>query len=213
MILTNKHILMFTGFAALMHGIFFLGFPASPPTTISESDFQPIRLSEFSEAGSPNLQDRDFQQRQMVSGKPKPNEGLVDEDADPDLRDQSGNENDTQAKIQESQKTQGHYEDLILALLESQKNYPKTAQKLGIEGSALLSLRIAKNGDLIAFKLNTSTGEPILDEAVHRMVKKASPFPNFPPKMGKEEVHLLVPIHFTLAKQLSSATQTNSVHQ
>jgi TonB family protein len=79
----------------------------------------------------------------------------------------------------------------IRALLEKAKNYPVLARKRGMEGIVLVSFTIDKKGLPQDIRIMKSSGYQILDEEVRKMLKKASPFPEF-----KGEIK--IPITFKL---------------
>jgi protein TonB len=76
-------------------------------------------------------------------------------------------------------------------LLEKAKNYPVLARKRGMEGIVLVSFTIDKKGLPQDIRIMKSSGYQILDEEVRKMLKKASPFPEF-----KGEIK--IPITFKL---------------
>ena len=53
-----------------------------------------------------------------------------------------------------------------------------------------------REGDVIEYKLNKSSGYSILDREVLAMIKRAQPLPRFPDDMSKEKMELVVPVQF-----------------
>jgi len=90
------------------------------------------------------------------------------------------------------------YENIVVAWLERSKRYPDRAIRRGIEGEALLTLRISNTGDVLAFNVEDSSGFSILDEEVRRMVQRASPFPPMPENLSTRELSFSIPIAFRL---------------
>jgi protein TonB len=78
-------------------------------------------------------------------------------------------------------------------LLEKTKSYPLLARKRGMEGIVLVRFTIDKKGLPQDIRILKSSGYRILDEEVRKMLKKASPFPEF----NKE---IKIPITFKLTK-------------
>ncbi len=81
----------------------------------------------------------------------------------------------------------------IRALLEEAKSYPLLARERGMEGTVFVSFTIDKKGLPQDVKIMKSSGHKILDEEVKKMLKKASPFPEF----SRE---IKIPITFKLTK-------------
>jgi protein TonB len=57
---------------------------------------------------------------------------------------------------------------------------------------------LASNGSVISSGLARSSGESILDSAAIDMVRRASPFPPFPPGLGRARLDFAAPIRFDL---------------
>lgn len=81
----------------------------------------------------------------------------------------------------------------IRALLERAKSYPLLARERGMEGTVFVSFTIDKKGLPQNVKIMKGSGHKILDEEVKKMLKKASPFPEF----NRE---IKIPITFKLTK-------------
>lgn len=69
---------------------------------------------------------------------------------------------------------------VIRAKIESKKEYPRPAKKMGIEGKPSVQFEIETDGSLKYVKLMNSCGETILDSAAVDTVKRAAPFPYYP---------------------------------
>ena len=67
----------------------------------------------------------------------------------------------------------------IRTLLEKAKNYPLLARKRGMEGIVFVSFVIGSRGLPQDVKIMKSSGYQVLDEEARKMIKKASPFPEF----------------------------------
>ena len=96
------------------------------------------------------------------------------------------------------EKARVSYHDMVATLLARAKRYPERAVRNHITGSGILRVKIANEGSVVSVEVVDSTESPILDEELHRMVERASPFPAFPQGMTTTHVALLVPVSFRL---------------
>jgi TonB family protein len=85
----------------------------------------------------------------------------------------------------------------IRALLEKVKNYPLLARERGLEGTVFISFAIDKKGLPQDVRIIKSSGYRILDEEARKMLKKASPFPEF-------NGEIKIPITFKLTDSISN---------
>jgi protein TonB len=69
--------------------------------------------------------------------------------------------------------------------------YPPVARKNGLEGTVLVSFRIAKDGSALDIHVAESSGSGILDEAAVEAVKKGTDYPSV-------DQPVIVPVHFKL---------------
>lgn len=90
------------------------------------------------------------------------------------------------------------YQALVLAHLQRHRVYPAAARERGITGVAAVRFALAANGSVISARLARSSGESILDSAAVDMVRRASPFPPFPPGMGRARLDFAAPVRFDL---------------
>jgi protein TonB len=90
------------------------------------------------------------------------------------------------------------YQAQVLAHLQRHRIYPAAARERGITGVAAVRFALASNGSVISAGLARSSGESILDGAAVDMVRRASPFPPFPPGMGRARLDFAAPIRFDL---------------
>lgn len=176
----------------------FYGFESS--STHVQHTYHPIRLVEFGTSSvlNPSLEKKTLKQSRKQELVAKTGQNI---DSAKDKSIETPGENiETDAAVEASSVAKGSYEDMILALLESKKSYPSSAQRMGMEGTGKIFIQIGKNGDLKLYKLKLSTGYEPLDESIHKMVKLSTPFPPMPSNYSKESIRLLVPVHFTLSK-------------
>jgi protein TonB len=90
------------------------------------------------------------------------------------------------------------YEQAILALLERNKRYPARALRRALEGEVRLFLEIDRNGRVLSSSITKSSGSALLDEEVHAMVKRASPFPQMPSHYSKPSAQFSIPVEFVI---------------
>lgn len=68
----------------------------------------------------------------------------------------------------------------IRQLIERHVKYPARARRNAWEGTVVLQLNIASNGDLLAVAVSRSSGFGLLDDAAIAAVRQASPLPHLP---------------------------------
>ena len=85
--------------------------------------------------------------------------------------------------------------DIIRALIEKAKVYPRLAKKRGIEGTTYVNFKITPDGKPEDLHIARSSGSRILDEATVKIVKKAAPFPYV-------ESRVEVPVSFRIRDQI-----------
>ncbi|MEJ0068845.1 MAG: TonB family protein [Pseudomonadota bacterium] len=90
------------------------------------------------------------------------------------------------------------YQGLLMAQLERNKRYPRDARMRRQEGVATLRFTLNRDGTLVTFKLERSSGIPALDEEVLAMIQRAAPLPAFPADMPEARLELVVPVRFSL---------------
>lgn len=90
------------------------------------------------------------------------------------------------------------YISALLAALERHKDYPITARERHAQGTALLQFAIHRDGTVASWRIQRSSGHQDLDEAVGRMVQRASPLPPPPSEIPGDPVVLVVPVRFAL---------------
>ncbi|MEN6542048.1 TonB family protein [Parvibaculum sp.] len=92
------------------------------------------------------------------------------------------------------------YSAKLQAWLAAHKRYPVQARRMRLEGSALLQLRVGPEGQVVAHRIEQSTGSVILDREVEAMLARSEPLPAPPANLagGNPEFHFL--IHFDLGE-------------
>ncbi len=91
-----------------------------------------------------------------------------------------------------------NYESVLANWLERYRSYPSRALRRGITGEGLLYVKINQDGKVLEFKLEKSTNEPMLDEAIFAMLKKADPLPEIPAMFNLTQYEFAVPVDFKI---------------
>jgi protein TonB len=86
----------------------------------------------------------------------------------------------------------------LLSHLDRYKQYPNAARAKGMEGTALLSFGMDRNGRVLGYHLVRSSGFPELDNEAFAMIARASPLPPAPAELGAQVVQLVVPVRFRM---------------
>jgi len=86
----------------------------------------------------------------------------------------------------------------LRAYLERYKSYPRRARRQRIEGFATLRFTMDAQGNVLHHTILSSTGSIVLDKAIDRMIKIASPLPGLPPELARSRMTFEIPINFTL---------------
>jgi protein TonB len=90
------------------------------------------------------------------------------------------------------------YLALLHLALERNKNYPAQARQRRQQGRAMLRFAIDRDGNVLNYKIEKSSGYELLDREVIEMIKRASPLPPMPPEMAGSRFEALVPVPFVL---------------
>ncbi len=91
------------------------------------------------------------------------------------------------------------YEQLISLWIEKHRIYPQQAREMGLQGEAVIRIRIDRAGNIHQISLHKSAGDPLLDRAALQMAQKANPVPAVPENYpAGEAFEFLVPVSFKL---------------
>ena len=91
------------------------------------------------------------------------------------------------------------YEQLISKWIQRFKQYPQEAKNSGVEGAAIVRVRINRKGDVLFFRLEQKTGHQLLDVAILDMIKQANPLPPVPENYpAGNMLEFLIPVSFKL---------------
>lgn len=86
----------------------------------------------------------------------------------------------------------------LMSHLDRYKRYPEAARARRVEGTALLSFGMDRDGRVLGYYIVRSSGCPELDDEVLAMIERASPLPPAPPQVRQQIVQLVVPVRFRM---------------
>jgi protein TonB len=90
------------------------------------------------------------------------------------------------------------YNQLVAAHLQRFKQYPPASKAAGQQGTARLSFSLGRGGQVLASRIAGSSGHAALDGETLAMVRRAQPFPAFPPDMKQASMSFNVPVQFSI---------------
>ena len=91
------------------------------------------------------------------------------------------------------------YYGVVRSMLDSNKKYPLLSLQRRQEGTPVVEFTILKSGEVIDLNVSSS-GYRLLDREAQKIVLKSAPFPPIPDSLGKQRIHLRVPINFNLQR-------------
>ncbi len=71
-------------------------------------------------------------------------------------------------------------------------NYPDEARRQGLSGALVVSVWVAKDGQVKKIKIHRSSGYSVLDEAALRIVRLAAPFSPFPVELANQADEIVI---------------------
>lgn len=90
------------------------------------------------------------------------------------------------------------YFAVLQAWLEQHKVYPRRALSRRLEGVVSLRFVMNRDGKVLDYRIEESSGHRLLDHAVQTLIERAQPLPAMPDEMGGANLTLVVPISFVL---------------
>lgn len=90
------------------------------------------------------------------------------------------------------------YNQMVAAHLQRFKQYPPAARAAGQQGVSRLRFSLSRSGQVLSAGLGGSSGHAALDAETLAMVRRAQPFPAFPPDMKQASMGFSVPIQFSV---------------
>lgn len=94
--------------------------------------------------------------------------------------------------------TEQDYLTILSAWLERHKQYPSRAQRRQQEGTVYLRFIVDREGKVLTFSIERSSGYLLLDREVEKMIHRAAPLPAMPDDMTLSQLELVVPVSFTI---------------
>lgn len=95
-----------------------------------------------------------------------------------------------------SRAASANYNQLIAAQLQRYKQYPSSSKAANEQGRAFISFTLDRSGRLLSARLTKSSGFAALDAETLAVVRRAQPFPPFPPDKAGSTDSFTVPISF-----------------
>ena len=90
------------------------------------------------------------------------------------------------------------YMTVLQEWLERHKEYPRRARMRRQQGTAVLYFVMDREGRVLEYRLERSSGHRLLDREVMDMIQRAQPLPKMPDEMEQVRLELVVPIQFFL---------------
>lgn len=90
------------------------------------------------------------------------------------------------------------WQSKVLAHLERRKRYPRGSQFRREEGVVKVRFVINKDGEVLSFRLEGSSGYAELDEETLSLIERASPLPAPPLEIARDRLEMVVPVRFAL---------------
>lgn len=91
-----------------------------------------------------------------------------------------------------------HYFSQLSAWLGQHKTYPPELKKRKAQGIVTVKFGIRRSGEIFATSVKSSSGHKALDDAALQMLADASPLPPLPASIKKDQIHLVIPIEYSL---------------
>ncbi|MFO1107586.1 MAG: energy transducer TonB [Bradyrhizobium sp.] len=88
------------------------------------------------------------------------------------------------------------YKQMVAAHLQRFKQYPPAAKAAGQQGTARVSFTLSRSGQVLSAGLGGSSGHSALDAETLAMVRRAQPFPPFPPDVKQSSISFGAPVAF-----------------
>ncbi|MGH8401094.1 MAG: TonB family protein [Gammaproteobacteria bacterium] len=98
---------------------------------------------------------------------------------------------------QQTAQQEASYAQIVSAILQQHKRYPRAAILAGHEGVVVLSFILNREGTVLAYSIVYSSGRPVFDNEVKRLIRSVQ-FPPFPASDADERKRFQVSIEFRL---------------
>jgi protein TonB len=178
--------------------------PAPKPIVKSTAPIPPTRTTETAEHGYQAAEETTTQNIAVNASAPDTKQVANVADM-PAKSDTASNEAMIRASGSGAQRSAGgkagdskHYFSQLSAWLGQHKTYPPALKKRKAQGIVTVKFGIRRNGEIFATSVKSSSGHKALDEAALQMLADASPLPPLPASIKKEQIHLVIPIEYSL---------------
>lgn len=91
----------------------------------------------------------------------------------------------------------GYYRSLN-QLMRQKRSYPRSARRLGLEGTVLVEMVVDKRGQIIDVKVVRSSGHDVLDRAALAQVQQIGRVPQIPSELNKPSMTFHIPFDYRL---------------
>jgi TonB family protein len=92
------------------------------------------------------------------------------------------------------------YEGLLRQLIDREKEYPYQARRQDQEGKVAVRFVLSRRGELVGDPvLDLKSRYRLLNSSALEAVKRAGPYPPFPPEFPAEELAFSITLAFSLA--------------
>lgn len=92
------------------------------------------------------------------------------------------------------------YLALIAAILEKNKDYPRRAQLKNLQGTTFMEFTIDRQGRVLRYHIQRSSGHGILDEATKHMIERVDRFPPIPPELDEATLDVVMPMQYVMKR-------------
>jgi protein TonB len=98
-------------------------------------------------------------------------------------------------------KATDNYFARVMAHLSRLKRYPDIARSRREEGTVYLRFMADRDGQVLSFSIERSSGIQALDAEVRALIARAQPLPPIPDELQREQVEMVLPVEFSLARR------------
>ena len=91
----------------------------------------------------------------------------------------------------------GYYRSLNV-LMRKERSYPRSARRLGLEGTVLVQMVVNKKGEILDVKVARSSGHDLLDKAAIAQVQNIQRVPKIPHELNRPSMTFQIPFEYRL---------------
>ena len=86
----------------------------------------------------------------------------------------------------------------LMGHLARYKHYPVEARQAHVQGTVMLRFTMDREGHVLSFRIERTSGHAALDDEVSQMIERAQPLPAMPDDMPGAQLQLVIPVQFNL---------------